>query len=113
MSYKNERWFQVLLEAVETHGSKYAVSKLLGVSRSQVSTVINGPYKASTKHIASKVMAILDRWHCPYLNADITAEDCKSVYSGETPSHDPARLAHRRMCWTCSHNQSVKQGEQS
>ena len=104
MSYKNERWFTVLLDAVATHGSKKAVSERLGISRSQVSSVINGPYKADTKHIAAKVMAILDRWHCPYLNTDITAEECLSVHSGQTPSHDPMRLAHRRMCRTCSHN---------
>lgn len=106
MSYKNERWFKVLLDSVATYGSKKAVSERLGISRSQVSSVINGPYKADTKHIAAKVMAILDRWHCPYLGADITAEECFSIHSGPTPSHDPARLAHRRMCRTCQHNQS-------
>jgi hypothetical protein len=112
MTYKNEPWFRVLTGAVEAYnraspngrGGVNSVAEQLGVSRSQVSSVINGPYGASTDHLAKKVMAILDRWHCPYLNTDITAEECRGVHTGQTPSHDPMRLAHRRMCRTCDRN---------
>lgn len=104
MSYQNERWFQLMADAVKAT-SKQSVADRIGVSRTAISLIINGKYPADTKHIAEKVMVLLDRWHCPYLGTDITAEDCSSTHSGSTPSHDPARLAHRRMCRTCDHNQ--------
>ncbi|MBL8499581.1 MAG: helix-turn-helix domain-containing protein [Nitrosomonas sp.] len=112
MSYQNEPWFKVLQETVETHnkqswngkGGIKKVAEQLGVSRSTVSLILSGQYIASHEHVAKKVLDVLTRVHCPYLNAEITAQECVSVHSGETPSHDPMRLAHRRMCRTCSHN---------
>lgn len=103
MSYQNERWYQLMADAVKAT-SKQSVGNRIGASRTAVSLIINGKYPADTKHIAAKVMALLDRWHCPYLGTDITAEECVAVHSGQTPSHDPMRLAHRRMCRTCTHN---------
>lgn len=105
MSYQNKRWYQLMADAVEAT-SKQSVADRISVSRTAISLIINGKYPADTKHIAAKVMVLLDRWHCPYLGTDITAEDCSSTHSGSTPSHDPARLAHRRMCRTCDHNQT-------
>lgn len=103
MSYQNERWYQLLRDSVNAT-SNDAVAQKLGISRTTVSLVVRGKYPADTKRIAAIVLSALDRWHCPYLNTDITAEDCAAARSGPTPSHDPMRLAHRRMCRTCNHN---------
>ncbi|MBL8500660.1 MAG: helix-turn-helix transcriptional regulator [Nitrosomonas sp.] len=112
MSYQNEHWFKVLLNAVDTFnrqswngkGGKKAVADMLGLSRPTISQIMNGSYLASPGRVAKKVLDVLTRVHCPYLNSEITAQECVDIRSGETPSHDPMRLAHRRMCRTCSHN---------
>lgn len=106
MSYLEERWFKLLAGAVKAT-SKQAVGDRIGKSRTAISLVMSGKYPANTKRIAAKVLAVLDCWHCPYLGADINAGDCLSIYSGPTPSHDPARLAHRRVCRTCIHKHKV------
>lgn len=108
-SYRSERWFQ-LLELAVAESSITAVAKRLSVgfdktySRPAISQIMNGIYRGKPDHIAARVLEVMDRWACPYLNADINVEDCRAVHSGETPSHDPARLAHRRVCRTCVRN---------
>ncbi|MXS82243.1 helix-turn-helix domain-containing protein [Nitrosomonas oligotropha] len=119
MSYQNEHWFKVLLNAVDTFnsqswngkGGKKKVADMLGLSRPTISQIMNGKYLASPGRVAKKVLDVLTRVHCPYLNAEITAQECLDIRSGETPSHDPMRLAHRRMCRTCSHNTQNTQNE--
>lgn len=108
LPYKDERWFKLLEEAI-ADSSVTAVAKRLSAwggrpySRPTISQIINGIYIGKPDKIAARVLEVLDRWQCPYLNTDITAEDCKAVHAGETPSHDPAQLAHRRVCRTCKH----------
>lgn len=106
-SYRGERWFQLLEQAVAASG-KSAVAKRLSegyaktYSRPAISQIMNGIYRGKPDRIAARVLEVMDRWTCPYLNADISVEECRAVHTGETPSHDPARLAHRRVCRTCS-----------
>ncbi|MEO6430946.1 MAG: hypothetical protein ABIO50_04225 [Nitrosospira sp.] len=106
MSYTGERWFKLMADEVMAT-SQQSVGNRIGKSRTAISLVLSGKYPADTRHVAAKVLAVFDRWHCPYLGADITAQDCFNIYSGPTPSHDPARLAHRRMCRTCIHKQKT------
>lgn len=109
LTYKNERWF-LLLQAAVKESSVTAVAARLSAgysrtySRTAVSLVIAEKYPAKTDKIAARVIELFDRWQCPYLNTDITGEDCRAIHSGPTPSHDPARLSHRRVCRTCTHN---------
>ena len=102
LPYREERWFQLLQQAIE-ESSATAVAARLGYSRPAISQIMNGIYIGKPDKIAARVMELMDRWMCPYLNTDISGEDCRAVHTGETPSHDPARLAHRRMCRTCTH----------
>lgn len=110
--YMDKRWFKLLTQAVE-ETSITAVAKRLSAgfdrtySRPTISQILNGIYLGKPDRIAARVLEVMDRWPCPYLNTEITAEDCRAVHSGETPSHDPARLAHRRMCRSCSHKEST------
>jgi hypothetical protein len=109
LPYANERWFQLLQQAV-AESSTAAVARRLSAGyarpygRPAISQVMNGIYAGKTDKIAARVLEVLDRWSCPYLNTEISAEDCRAVHGGETPSHDPARLAQRRVCRTCKHN---------
>lgn len=108
LPYGDERWFHLLQDAVK-ESSVTAVANRLSAgyaktySRPAISQIMNGIYKGKPDAIAARVMEVLDRWPCPYLNTDISAEDCRAVHTGETPSHDPARLSHRRVCRTCQH----------
>lgn len=109
MNYAEERWFKMLQEAV-AESSVTAVAKRLSVgfedkpySRPAISQILHGIYRGKPDRIAARVLHVLDRWSCPYLNADISADDCHAVHSTPTPSHDPSRLAHRRACRTCPH----------
>lgn len=107
--YEQERWFQLLSQAV-AESTVTSVAKRLSAgyakpySRPAISQIMNGIYIGKPDRIAARVLEVMDRWNCPYLNSDISAEDCRAVHSGATPSHDPARLAHRRVCRTCTHN---------
>lgn len=104
LPYKNERWFLLLQREVKT-SSVTAVAARLGYGRARISQVVNGLMpNASPDKIAACVLEMFDRWTCPYLNAEIVAEECRAIHAGATPSHDPARLAHRRVCRTCAHN---------
>ena len=102
--YEGERWFQLLKDACEAT-SVTAVAAKLGYGRARVSQVLNGidANGAKPDKVAAKVLALYDRWTCPYLNAEITGEECKETHSGQTPTHDPAKLAQRRTCRTCPH----------
>lgn len=108
-SYQDERWYQLLAAAVE-ESSVTAVAKRLSVgfedkpySRPAISQILHGIYRGKPDRIAARVLEVMGRYHCPYLNADINAAECRAVHSGETPSHNPAHLAHRRVCRTCIH----------
>lgn len=107
MTYKKERWYTLLQEAVR-ESSVTAVAARLGYQRSRISQVINGLSKAKPDKVAARVMELFDRWTCPYLNAEIVAEECRDIHAGATPSHNPARLAQRRACRTCNHNTGAK-----
>lgn len=112
--YAGERWFQLLTRAV-AESSVTAVAARLShgyerkYGRPAISQVLNGIYAAKTDKIAARVLEVLDRWECPYLQTEIVAEDCKEIHSGPTPHHDPARLAQRRVCRTCKHSNGGQQ----
>jgi len=107
--YAGERWYQLLQRAV-AESSVTAVATRLSAGyarqygRPAISQVLNGIYAAKTDKIAARILEVLDRWECPYLQSEIVAEDCRAVHSSPTPSHDPARLAQRQVCRTCKHN---------
>ncbi|MDD5391167.1 MAG: hypothetical protein PHD37_17660 [Gallionellaceae bacterium] len=108
--YKNERWFLLLKQAV-ADSSVTAVAAKIGYGRPAVSQVLNGIYLGKPDKIAACVMALFDRWQCPYLNTVITGEECRAVHACPTPSHDPARLSQRRMCKTCKHRHTLRKDE--
>lgn len=109
ITYANERWYQLLVAACKAKGSSVtAVAAKLGYGRPRISQVLNGIAIAKPDEVAKAVIKLYDRWECPYLNTEITGEDCHTVHSGPTPSHDPARLSHRRVCRGCTHRHTMR-----
>lgn len=108
--YMAERWFLLLLQAVDEdpRGKAGVADRLLAagaerVSRTTLSLVINGRYPAETRRLAEKVLLVLDRHPCPYLGAQVPIEHCIEVNRGPAPTWDPAALDQRRCCQACPH----------
>jgi len=113
VAYMQERWFHLLVDAVarDPRGKAGVAEKINAeggkVSRPQISLVINGAYKASTRHIAAKVLTVFDRHVCPYLGESIDVGQCQEINTGPTPTWDPAALDQRRTCQTCLHRPAL------
>jgi len=107
--YADERWYQLLHQACAA-SSVTAVAEKLGYKRARISQVLNGiqPKGSTPDKVATEVLKIYDRWECPYMQTEITGEDCRETHSAPTPAHDPARLAQRRMCKTCKHRYTFR-----
>lgn len=101
--FAGEPWYQILMREIEL-SSITKVAERLGYTRARVSQVVNGLTAAKPTKLAERVMKLLDRWECPYLNTEIAADECRVTHSCPTPYHDPARLAQRRVCRSCTHN---------
>ncbi|AAU90940.1 MULTISPECIES: hypothetical protein [Methylococcus] len=100
---RRERALKLLEAAVAAHGSFAAVAKLLGLNRATISTVARRCYPGDDAKVLARVLEQFDQIACPYLRRPMAPEECRSVWSGATPSHDPALLAHRRACRSCPH----------
>lgn len=103
-------WMKLLTDAVAA-SSKQQVANALGVSRSQVSLVVNGKYIASTEHIAKKVLDIFGRIQCPHLDTEITQAECQSNRRRKAPTSSPREMKFWRACQSCQHN--TEQGKTS
>lgn len=97
------QWMDLLKSAVAA-SSKQQVANTLGVSRSQVSLVVNGRYIASTEHIAKKVLDVFGRIQCPHLETEITQAECQSNRRGPAPTSSAREMKHWRACQSCQHN---------
>lgn len=100
---ERQRAMQLLNAALVQHRTYTALGTLLGYDRATVSTVHRGCYPGDATNVLVAVLAQFDRIQCPYLRQALTQTDCRAVWSGPTPSHDPAALAHRRACRVCEH----------
>ena len=106
-------WLDILRHAVRDHGSITAVSRLLcgGNSlRPALSMALSGKYFGDAARLEKLVRGHFERVECPYLHSALPVAECRAVWSGPTPTHDPAQLAHRRACRTCPHK---PQGDRS
>lgn len=97
------QWMDLLKSAVSA-SSKQQVANTLGVSRSQVSLVVNGKYIASTEHIAKKVLDVFGRIQCPHLETEITQAECQSNRRGPAPTSSAREMKHWRACQSCKQN---------
>jgi hypothetical protein len=104
--YMQERWFQVLVEAVEADPrGRAGVAERLGkrCGRSALSLVLSGEYPAEPGAVARRVLEVYDRVDCPYFGTQVKVGFCQSASAGPVPIWDPAALELRRCCQTCEH----------
>lgn len=94
-----------LLETACRETSNQAVAQRLGYSRGAISCVRRGVYQGEPDQVLAHALEVFGRIPCPYLRRDLTQDECRAVWGGPTPSHDPAALAHRRACRVCIHKQ--------
>lgn len=118
VSYRGERWFKLLEQAVN-ESNKTTVAKRLSngyektYERTTISQIMHGIYRGKPTAIAERVMRVLDRHNCPYLGAQVEAGYCHETNTGPTPTWDPSALAQRRMCQKCEHKPQGCKGEPS
>jgi len=82
-------------------GGFAAVAERCGLKRSAVSMFVRRKYPAGESGVARDVLAALDGFTCPYLNAHITQDACRAVALAEPPTHNPLKLAHWQACRQC------------
>lgn len=84
-----------------------------GISRTRASMFARNHYQVNGKQVsetktAIKVLAALDGWTCPYTQAHITPDACRTVALAPVPTHHPARLAHWKACQHCPGRPATK-----
>lgn len=101
--YLNEHWFKLLADAAaaDPRGNQ-GVAERLGISRTQVSLVLNGKY-ASPKKIAALVLAAFDRRICPHDQQEKQPDQCKRIALRPRPHGFPDAETLWLCCQTCPH----------
>ncbi|MFT4243536.1 MAG: hypothetical protein QM569_14785 [Acidovorax sp.] len=112
-AYMEEPWFALLKSRTEGQ-QRVQIAKLLGISPATLSQVLNGggeygKGKASTAHVADKVLHTFGRYVCPHLTEEaggepqvITAEQCRTRAHGSVPT-TPSAARHWQACRQCPH----------
>ena len=49
-----------------------------------------------------KVLAVLGKIECPYLQHEISSVDCQKYKDRDAPTQNPAEMRHWRACQSCS-----------
>lgn len=100
---------QRLLRArLEFHGgSRAALARELGVSRSGVSQALDGKYPGDTKKLRARIIETLaDQVACPHLGADLAPPECKAARERPLSAAcgSPADVKHWQACQSCQNN---------
>lgn len=93
-------WLELLKNAVNK-SSKQAVAAELGVSRTAISLVCSGNYPAKTDKIEKLVIEAYGRIQCPFLQAEISLNDCRNHHEANVPTSSPRAMRHWRACQGC------------
>ena len=101
-------WFELFKAAVES-SSRQKVADDLGISRTAVSLIYSGKYPAKTDKIATLVMEIYGRVHCPHLGTEISNNECRLHHSAEVPTSSPRAMRHWKACQSCPHKEKGEQ----
>ena len=91
-------WLAVLRQAVERDGLR-KVALQLGRSKSAISGVLSGTYKADTKRIEERVRGVLmnKRHECPVLG-EISPAVCQDEQARPFAATNPTRVAVYKAC---------------
>lgn len=88
-------------------GSRSALARELGISRSGLSMAMDGKYPGSTGKLRSLIFETLaDRLVCPHLEAELSPHACKALrerpLSAASGSRSDAK--HWQACQACRYN---------
>lgn len=100
--------WRALLDRAVAASSIQAVADRLDVSRTTLSLVFGNKYPARTDKIAARVMAVLGREHCPYLDVEITRAQCREFCTRRAPTSSPREMRHWRACQGCEIGNRLK-----
>lgn len=76
-------------------------------TRPAMSLYLNGKYPAGVEKIEAVLRPLMTRRACPFLNKQITADDCKSRQSRPMPhARKGAMFQHYQACQSCAHKES-------
>lgn len=78
------------------------VAKKMGIPRCTLSLVVNDKYPADPKNILARFKQVFSGIHCPYLNTELSREQCLE-YSGKSRPSNLLGLQHWRACQHCEH----------
>lgn len=104
----DEEALRLLRARLEFHsGSRAALARELGVSRSGVSQALDGKYPGDTKKMRARIIETLaDQVACPHLGVEIAPQVCKvwreRPLSAATGSRSDVK--HWQACQSCIHN---------
>lgn len=94
-------WKQLVMQRKEQLGSLQKVADELGYSRTSLSLALSDKYVGSTARLIKKVIAVLSKVECPYLQRDITPNDCKNFKDRDAPTQNPVEMRHWKSCQCC------------
>ncbi len=80
----------------------------LGVCPATISLALRDQYPASHEQLALRVMRMVKERHCPYLHKPIPPEQCAATCTAPAPIHNPAKMAHWKVCAQCEHKRQEK-----
>ena len=101
----DERRLELLRDAVAREGSISAVARRLNYTRSAISQALSQRYPADTGVLASKIEnAFAGVRHCPHLDQDIEADECRWWRTRPCPTSRPSDVRHWGACKTCPNN---------
>ncbi len=96
--------FIQLLNAEASATDNTAAAKRIGISRTAVSLLLCNRYPSpSFEKVEAKVMAALDKVHCPVLGA-LENSECQKQRNTPFSSANPQRVNLYRACQQCSNN---------
>jgi len=104
----DEEAINLLRTRLETHsGSRAALARELGVSRTAVSQALDRKYPGDTRKLRAKIVETLaEMIACPHLGTELAPQVCKLLrerpLSAATGS--PADVKHWQACQSCRHN---------
>lgn len=104
----DEEALRLLQARLEFHGgSRAALARELGVSRSGVSQALDGKYPGDTKKLRALIVETLaQQIACPHLGHDIAPQACRLFRERplSAASAAPADVKHWQACQLCMNN---------
>lgn len=105
----------LLIQRLPFHkGSRAALARELGVSRSGLSQAMDGKYPGHTSKLRARIFELLaDGILCPHLGSKITPTECRGWRERplSAASANPAGVRHWQACQSCLQNPMRQKGD--